>query len=76
LANGDKPVSKLSDLRGPMEDSLSKIQRDLKELARYKAMFGALDGGQDDSDSTEREGGKGQDGDDKDTSDEEWEEVE
>jgi adenylate cyclase len=67
MANGNQPVAQLNDLRGPMGKKLSKIQRQLRELQRYKEMFGALSGSDDDTDSddTEREGGgRSSDGDD------------
>ncbi|KAH8905327.1 adenylate cyclase [Coniochaeta sp. PMI_546] len=66
MAHGDKPVAQLNDLRGPMGKKLNKIQRQLRELQRYKEMFGSLSSSDEDSD-TEREGGsKSNDGDDED----------
>jgi adenylate cyclase len=65
MANGNKPVAQLNDLRGPMGKKLNKIQRQLRELQRYREMFGALSASEDDSD-TEREGGKKPDDDDDD----------
>ena len=64
MANGDQPARQLSDLRGPMGKKLSKIQRQLRELQRYREMFGPLSGS-DDSD-TERDGtaSRSNDGDD------------
>lgn len=34
-----------------MKKKLSKIEKQLKELARYKAMFGEIDGGSEDTSS-------------------------
>jgi adenylate cyclase len=53
MANGNKPISSLNDLRGPMKKKLSKIEKQLKELARYKAMFGELDGVPEDTSDDE-----------------------
>lgn len=53
MSIGQKPITSLNDLRGPMPKKLNKIQRQLKELARYKALFGALDGAVSDSDTEE-----------------------
>jgi adenylate cyclase len=56
MANGNKPIRQLNDLRGPMDKKLNKIQRQLRELQRYREMFGPLSvSDESDSDDTERE---------------------
>ncbi|KAB5579916.1 adenylate cyclase [Coniochaeta sp. 2T2.1] len=75
MANGDKAVGSLNDLRGPMGRKLGKIQRQLTELQRYREMFGPLSGwseegegendSEEDTEDTEKKVEKsGDDGDD------------
>ncbi|KAJ4418680.1 cr1 protein [Neurospora sp. IMI 360204] len=43
IAIGSGPITKLNDLRAPMNDILSTLKGQMDELARYKAMYGSLD---------------------------------
>lgn len=57
MANGNKRVRQLNDLRGPMGQKLNEIQKQLLELQRYRELFGRLDDNpdSDDDNGTERE---------------------
>lgn len=63
MAHGSKPIAKLNDLRGPMSKKLGKIQRQLKELQRYREMFGPVGDIEEESDIetevTEQDGDEG-----------------
>nr|CAP09208.1 putative adenylate cyclase [Sordaria macrospora] len=43
IAIGSGPITKLNDLRAPMNDVLSTLKEQMDELARYKAKYGSLD---------------------------------
>lgn len=53
IAIGSGPITKLNDLRAPMNDVLSTLKEQMDELARYKAKYGSLDDEADIDDATD-----------------------
>lgn len=52
IAIGSGPITKLNDLRAPMNDVLSTLKEQMEELARYKAKYGSLEDDEGDIDDT------------------------
>lgn len=47
IAAGGGHISKLEDLRTPMPEILTALEKQLKELEKYKAMYGPLSDDED-----------------------------
>ncbi|KAM7224583.1 adenylate cyclase [Rhypophila decipiens] len=45
MAIGNGPITSLDDLRAPMSEVLSNVAEQLRDLKRYKALYGELPGG-------------------------------